>query len=240
VPIQDRLQFATLHLRPRPGSIGLDAFAATAARLASELGLDRPLVFFDLEATGVDTADDRIVELSLIRIEPDGGLDLLDTLVDPGRPIPAGATRIHRIHDEDIDGAPTLAELSLEVLRLLKGADVSGYNLGWYDVPLLQNELARAGHDVDLTVHRIVDVCTIFKRMERRTLSAAVKFYCDDEISGAHTASGDVLATMRVLAGQISRYPELPRGVAELDEMTRPRRRTPARSAASADESSSA
>jgi len=238
-PIQDRLQFAAVPLRPRDGSPRLEDYEAVGRRLVTTLGGDTPLAFLDLEATGIDVSNDRIVELTVVRVEPSGRIELLDTLVDPGCPIPRESTRIHRIDDADVRGAPTFAEIAPALLRILRGAALGGYNHGWYDLPMLQVELGRAGHEVDLIASPLIDACTIFKRMERRNLGAALRFYCGDDLEGAHTAGADVLATMRVFDGQLERYPKLPRQVAGLDELTRPRRRVVpapvARTAAEAD-----
>lgn len=223
--IQDRLGFVDLRLRPRAGGPAESDYRAAAGALVAALRKPGPLVCLDLEATGIDVAADRIVELTLVRIEPDGAVELLDTLVDPGRPIPAEASRIHGISDEEVGGAPTLAELAPSIMRLMRGTTLCGYNHGWYDLPLLAAELERAGQPFDPEAYRIVDACTIFKRMERRDLTAAVRFYCGEEREGAHTAGGDVLATIRVLEGQLGRYPDLPRELDALDELSRPRRR---------------
>lgn len=235
-PIQDRLQFAELRLHPRQGRPAEAAYRAAAAALVARLRPAGAVVFLDLEATGIDVTTERIVEITIVRIEPDGAVALLDTLVDPGRPIPVESTRIHGIGDGDVRGAPTLAELAPSILRIFRGAALAGYNHGWYDLPLLEAELERSGQRIDITAHLLVDACTIFKRMERRDLSAAVRFYCGDELEGAHSAGADVLATIRVLEGQLARYPDLPRDLDALDELTRPRRRDVARRAPPATE----
>jgi DNA polymerase-3 subunit epsilon len=224
-PIQDRLGFGEVHPRPRDRGPTIEEYRRAAGALLQALGASGPLVCLDLEATGIDVASDRIVELTLVRIESWGAVEVLDSLVDPGCSIPPAATRIHGITDDEVRGAPTLAELGPSIMRLMRAATLCGYNHGWYDLPLLAAELERAGQAFDPEAHRLVDACAIFKRMERRDLTAAVRFYCGEDLDGAHTAGGDVLATIRVLEGQLGRYPELPRSLDALDAFSRPRRR---------------
>ena len=214
-----------MRLKSRPDSPSAADYEPVGRHLVTALGGETALTFLDLEATGIDVSGDRIVEMTVVRVEPSGRVELLDTLIDPGCPIPGESTRIHGIDDAAVHGAPTFAEVAPALLRLLRDAALGGYNHGWYDLPLLQAELRRAGHEVDLIASPLIDACTIFKRMERRTLTAALRFYCGDDLEGAHTAGADVLATMRVFGGQLDRYPDLPREVGGLDELTRPRRR---------------
>lgn len=224
-PVQDRLGFAAgPGPAPRPGHV--EPALAVVEKLVSLLALERPLVFLDFEATGLDVGNDRIVELTLVRVEPGGASDWLDTLVQPGVPIPPQATAIHRITDADVAPAPTFAEIAPRLLRTLRGADLCGFNLARYDLPLLDAELERSGLSRGGSA-RIVDVCVIFKRMERRDLTAAHRFYCGGEPVAAHSASGDVATTMAVFAAQLERYPDLPGDVAGLEEFTASRRSAP-------------
>lgn len=175
------------------------------------LQLDRPLACFDLETTGTDVQRDRIVQIALIRVEPGGGRSTLDTLVNPGLPIPAAATAIHGIDDARVQDAPRFEHIAGDVLRILEGADLAGFNLARFDLPLLEAEIARAGCLFDPHGRRIIDAMTIFHRQEPRHLEAALRFYCGRELEGAHSALADAEATLAVLDGQLARYPELPR-----------------------------
>jgi len=179
--------------------------------------LDRPLCVFDLEATGTDVAQDRIVDVCVLRREPDGGETTFSSLVDPGVPIPPEATAVHKITDEMVRGQPTIKDLAPRLLDLFAGADVSGFNAAKYDIPLLTNELKRAGFDWPAAGRRVVDSFTIFARKERRDLTAAYKFYCGKDLSGAHRAEADVRAALEVLFAQVDRYADLPKDVAGLD-----------------------
>ena len=199
---------------------------AAARRLAACLPMERPITFFDLEATGLDIAEDRIVEISCVRIEPGGSAQVFETLVNPLVEIPTEVVEIHGIANHDVSQAPTFADIAVEVDELLAGTDLAGYNHGRYDLPLLEHEFARAGIDFAWREHRLIDVSVIFRRMESRSLAAAVRFYCSEDMTAAHTATADVAATIAVLVGQLERYPDLPRDADELDAFTRPRERT--------------
>lgn len=174
------------------------------------LQLDRPLVCFDLETTGTDPQRDRIVQIALIRVEPDGERRDLTTLVNPERPIPAEATAVHGIDDDQVRGQPTFAMIRAEVEDFLAGADLAGYNLLRFDLPLLEAEIARADGRLDLDGRRIVDAMRIFHLMEPRHLAAAYRFYCDKELAGAHSAAVDAAATLEILDAQVGRYADLP------------------------------
>lgn len=186
------------------------------------LRLDRPLAFFDLETTGTDPASDRIVEISVLRIDPDGSRDSRTRRVNPERPIPAEATAVHGIRDEDVRDAPPFRRLARGILDFLGDADLAGFNIRRFDVPLLEREMREAGFDLDLARRRIVDAMTVFHRMEPRDLSAAVRFYLGRDHAGAHSAESDVEATAEVLDAQLSRYAELPDTVEELDRWCDP------------------
>lgn len=220
-PIQERMEFegGEPTLAPRGGA---PAITGLAVELARRLELEQALVFLDLETTGLDPARDRIVELAVARVETDGRVTELTSLVDPGVQIPRPSARVHGIRDEDVRGAPTFPELAGRLARLLRGADAAGYNVERFDLPLLRAELRRAGLSEDWADCRVVDACGIFKRMERRDLSAAYRFYRGGEPAAPHTAAGDVAATMEVLIGQLDRYPDMPRTVDHLDAFWRP------------------
>jgi len=186
------------------------------------LHLTRPLVVFDLETTGIDVEKDRIVQIGLIRVEPDGERTAWESLVNPEQPIPPESTAIHGISDDDVRDAPTFSQLRGEVERRLEGADLAGYNSVRFDQPLLEQELARAGSQLDLKGVRHLDAMRIFHTMERRDLSAAYRFYCDKELVGAHGALPDATATLEVLDAQIARYDEVPGDVDELHRFCNP------------------
>jgi DNA polymerase-3 subunit epsilon len=180
--------------------------------LAQRMKLARPLAFIDLETTGVSVENDRIVEIAVVKIAPSGDVTRFGSLVDPGRPIPEGASKVHGITDEDVRGAPSFASLASEVVALLDGCDIGGFNVGKFDVKLLAAELARLGVAHALHQARVVDAMAIFHRNERRDLTAAVRFYVGREHDG-HRALADVEATIDVLLAQLERYPELPADV---------------------------
>jgi len=183
--------------------------------------LERPLVFFDLETTGTDPATDRIVEISVLRVGPDGGRESRTRRLSPERPIPAEATEVHGIGDDDVRDEPTFRQLARGLLEFLGGADLAGFNVLRFDVPLLEREFRDCGLDLGLDGRRVIDAMTIFHRMERRDLSAAVKFYLGRSHEGAHAAEADVAASADVLEAQLERYPDLPTSVAELDAWIR-------------------
>ncbi len=185
------------------------------------LHLTRPIVCFDLETTGVDPATDRIVQISVLRVEPDGSRQVRTRKINPGRPIPPEATAVHGIRDEDVADAPTFRRIAKGLLDLLDGADLAGFNVSRFDIPLLDREFRDCGLSLGLDQRRIVDAMTIFHRMEPRDLSAATKFYLGREHSGAHDAEADVVASFEVLEAQLERYGDLPRSVDELDAWIR-------------------
>ena len=179
--------------------------------------LDRPLCVFDLEATGTDVLQDRIVDVCILRKEVDGTETVFSSLVNPGVPIPPEATAIQHITNELVAGQPTIKDLAPKLFEIFDGADLSGFNAGRFDIPMLHAELKRAGFDWALTGKRIVDAFTIFQRKERRDLTAAYKFYCGKDLAGAHRAEADVRATAEILWAQVERYPDLPKDTAGLD-----------------------
>ena len=172
--------------------------------------LDRPLVFIDLETTGLSTTRDRIVELAIIRVTPGG--DVLERVrqFNPGVPIPPDATEIHGITDEDVADEPPFAARARSLVKLLKGCDLAGFNIRRFDLPMLLEELRRCGLDLDVSGVRILDVQHVFHREERRDLSAAARFYLDRDHQEAHTALGDIRTTAAVLSAMYERYEHLP------------------------------
>lgn len=183
-----------------------------------KLNLKRPIIFFDLETTGVDTARDRIVEISMIKIMPDGEEITRTRRLNPGMPIPAEATAVHGITDEDVKDAPTFAQVARSLEQFIRGCDFGGFNSNRFDLPVLVEEFLRAGVDVDLKQRRFIDVQNIFHKKEQRTLVAAYKFYCDKELDDAHSAEADTRATYEVLKAQLDRYPDLRNDVDALAE----------------------
>ena len=185
-----------------------------------QLNLKRPIVFFDLETTGVDTARDRIVEISLVKVMPDGREIVKTRRINPGMHIPAEASAIHHITDEDVKDCPRFAQIAKSLAQFLEGCDFGGFNSNRFDLPVLVEEFLRAGVDVDFKRRRFIDVQNIFHKMEQRTLVAAYKFYCDKNLEEAHSAEADTLATYEVLKAQLDRYPELQNDVAALAEFS--------------------
>ncbi len=174
-----------------------------------ELNLKKPICFFDLETTGINISKDRIVEISILKIFPNGTQESKTWLVNPEMPIPAETTAVHGIDDAKVANEPTFKQLALKVSEMIKGCDLGGFNSNRFDIPLLAEELLRAGLDFDMKNTVAVDVQTIYHKMEKRTLSAAYKFYCDKDLDNAHSAEADTLATYEVLKSQLDRYPEL-------------------------------
>jgi DNA polymerase III subunit epsilon len=186
--------------------------------LLSQLNLVRPLVFFDLETTGLDPAMDRIVQFAFIRVQPDHSIDEWSALVNPCIPIPKEASRVHHITDEMVANEPSFSEFAPQVRDFINGSDLAGFNILRFDVPFLAAEMERNGCPMDLSQIQVVDSQVIFHRREPRDLSAAYRLYCREEMANAHDALADVRATARVLAGQLGRYADLPRETAGLAE----------------------
>lgn len=185
-----------------------------------KLNLKRPIIFFDLETTGVDTSKDRIVEISMIKIMPDGEEIVKTRRINPGMPIPPEATAIHGISDADVADQPLFAQVAKSLEQFVRGCDFGGFNSNRFDLPMLVEEFMRAGIDVDFKRRKFIDVQNIFHKMEQRTLVAAYKFYCDKNLEEAHSAEADTLATYEVLKAQLDRYPELQNDVAALAEFS--------------------
>jgi len=170
------------------------------------LKLNKPLIVFDLETTGTNVASDRIVEISLLKIMPDGSRVIKTQKINPTIPIPERTSQIHGIYDKDVAECPTFKEFSGQLFKFIEHCDLAGYNCIRFDVPLLVEEFLRCEIDIDITSRKIVDVQNIFHQMEQRTLSAAYKFYCQKDLINAHSAEADVAATTEVLLAQIERY----------------------------------
>lgn len=173
------------------------------------LKLQKPIAFFDLEATGLNIAKDRIVEIGIVKIYPSGEKENYVKKINPTIPIPLEVSEIHGIYDIDILNAPTFKDLAEEINTFLGNSDLGGYNSNRFDIPLLLEEFYRADFDFDMTGRKAVDVQNVFYKMEQRTLSAAYKFYCQKEIENAHSAEADIVATVEVLEAQLDRYEEL-------------------------------
>ncbi len=181
-----------------------------------QLQLKNPIIFLDLETTGIDISRDRIVEISLVKVMPGGDREVKTRRVNPEMPIPAEATAIHGITDDDVKDAPPFRAIARSLATYMEGCDLGGYNSNRFDIPMLVEEFLRVGVDVDFKRRKFVDVQNIFHQKERRTLEAAYKFYCDRELEGAHSAEADVMATYEVLEAQLDRYPDLQNDVAFL------------------------
>ena len=185
-----------------------------------ELKLSKPICFFDLETTGIDITKDRIVEISILKVYPNGNKESKTWLVNPTIPIPKAASDVHGITDERVAGEPTFKELAKQIHNMIKDSDLAGYNSDRFDIPLLAEEMLRAEVDFDLGNRVSVDVQTIFHKMEQRTLSAAYKFYCGKNLIDAHTASADTNATYEILKAQLDRYDSLENNIKKLSEFT--------------------
>ena len=184
--------------------------------IVMNLKLKRPIIFFDLETTGVDTAHDRIVEISMVKVEPDGTKQVKTRRINPEMPIPAEATAVHGISDEDVKDEPTFKQIAKSLAKFIEGCDFGGFNSNRFDLPMLVEEFLRAEVDVDFRKRKFVDVQTIFHKKEQRTLVAAYKFYCNKDLENAHSAEADTLATYEVLEAQIERYGDIGDTIEEL------------------------
>jgi DNA polymerase III subunit epsilon len=185
-----------------------------------ELKLSRPICFFDLETTGITVAKDRIVEIAILKIHPNGNKESKTWLVNPTIPIPPETTAVHGITNDKVANEPTFEQLAPQIYAMIKDSDLAGYNSDRFDIPLLAEELLRAGVDFDMKNRVSVDVQTIFHKKEERTLSAAYKFYCNQILENAHSASADTNATYEILLGQLERYPDLENDIKKLSAFT--------------------
>lgn len=185
-----------------------------------ELKLNRPICFFDLETTGIDVARDRIVEISILKVFPNGNKESKTWLVNPGISIPEHATAVHGITNEKVANEPTFKELAPQIFAMIKDSDLAGFNSDRFDIPLLAEEMLRAEIDFDMKNRVSVDVQTIFHKKEERTLSAAYKFYCGKTLDNAHSAAADTNATYEIFVSQLHRYDDLPKDIKELSVYT--------------------
>lgn len=171
-----------------------------------DLNIKTPIAFFDLEATGINISSDRIVEISILKIFPDSTQELKTLKINPTVPIPLETSLIHGIYDKDVVDAPTFKEVAKELHRFFEGADLAGFNVLKYDIPLLVEEFLRAGIDFDIEKRNLLDAQKIFFMMEKRNLSSAYKFYCGKTLENAHSAEADTIATYEVFKSQVERY----------------------------------
>ena len=176
-----------------------------------QLALKNPLLFFDIESTGLNVASDRIVEISIVKVSPGGtgqpnDVEVKTRRINPGMPIPPEAQAVHGISDDDVKDCPKFSQIAKSLAQMLQGCDIAGYNSNKYDIPLLAEEFLRAGVDFDFRKRNLVDVQNIFHKKEQRTLKAAYKFYCGQNLDNAHSAEADTMATYEVLEAQLDRY----------------------------------
>jgi DNA polymerase-3 subunit epsilon len=183
-----------------------------------KLHLKNPLVFFDLETTGINIVSDRIIEISYLKVATNGEEESRTRLINPEMPIPPQSTAIHGISDDDVKDAPTFKMIAKSLAAQIEGCDLAGYNSNRFDIPLLAEEFLRAGVDIDLMRRKFVDIQTIFHKKEPRNLSAAYKFYCEKDLENAHTAEADTKATYEILQAQLDRYSDLKNDIAFLSE----------------------
>jgi len=185
-----------------------------------QLNLSRPIIFFDLETTGTSVTSDRIVEISLIKVFPDGSTEEKSRRINPECHIPEASSAIHHITDDDVKDAPTFRQIAKSLHDMFDNCDIAGFNSNKFDVPLLIEEFGRAGLSFDVAGRNFVDVQGIFHKMEQRTLVAAYRFYCGKDLNDAHSAAADTRATYEVLMSQLDRYPELKNDVKALSEFS--------------------
>ncbi len=184
------------------------------------LNLSKPIAFFDLETTGINVTKDRIVEISILKVAPDGTEIIKSWRVNPTIPIPEKASKIHGIYDADVADKPSFAELGKEINQFIDICDLAGYNSNKFDVPLLVEEFLRADIDFDIKKRKLIDVQVIFFKKEPRTLGAAYRFYCNKEHENAHSATADVIATYEVLKAQIEKYDDLKNDVGHISKFS--------------------
>lgn len=185
-----------------------------------KLNLRRPIAFLDLETTGINVSGDRIVEISVLKIDPNGSEEWMISRINPEMPIPPKSTAIHGIKDEDVADAPTFREIAKNLAAFLEGTDLAGFNAIKFDIPVLAEEFLRVNIDFNFLKRKYVDVQVIFHRKEQRTLTAAYKFYCDRELENAHSSKADTEATYEVLKAQLDRYSDLENDVEKLADIS--------------------
>lgn len=185
-----------------------------------KLQLTRPIAFVDLETTGINISTDRIVEIAIVKILPDGSRQVKRKLINPEMPIPQASSDIHGITDEMVKDAPTFKQAANELKQFIENCDLGGYNSNRFDIPMLIEEFLRIGMDFNIDGRKLVDVQKVFHMMEQRTLSAAYKFYCQKSLDGAHSAEVDAVATWEVLEAQVERYPQIGNTVESIVKFT--------------------
>ena len=185
-----------------------------------KLRIERPLCFFDLETTGINITNDRIVEIAILKLNPDEKIEKKVWLVNPEMLIPKEVSEIHGITDDKVADAPTFKEISKTIYNFIKGSDLAGYNSDRFDIPLLMEEFLRSEVDFETKNLRTIDVQTIFHKMEQRNLTAALKFYCNKKLENAHSAMVDTQATYDVLMSQLDRYSDLEPSISFLSDFT--------------------
>lgn len=185
-----------------------------------KLNLKRPIVFFDLETTGINIVTDRIVEISMLKIGVKGDEQWFISRVNPGIPIPAAASAIHGIYDADVADSPVFKELASNIIAFMEGCDLAGYNAIKFDIPILAEELLRVNADFDFTKRKYIDVQVIYHKKEQRTLSAAYQFYCGKELVDAHSSAADTAATYEVLKSQLDKYDDLENDIDKLSKIS--------------------
>lgn len=185
-----------------------------------KLNLTRPIAFIDLETTGVNISNDRIVEIAIVKILADGTRQVKRKLINPQIPIPAGASDVHGITDDMVKDAPSFKKVANEVKQFIENCDLGGYNSNRFDIPMLIEEFLRAGVSFSADGRKLVDVQKVFHMMEQRTLGAAYKFYCNKTLEDAHSAEADATATWEVLEAQIERYPQIGNTVESIVKFT--------------------
>ena len=184
------------------------------------LQLTKPIVFIDLETTGINVSLDKIVEIALVKIMPDGTKQVKRKLVNPEMHIPEQVTAIHGISDEMVKDAPSFKQIANEIKQFIEGADLGGYNSNRFDIPMLNEEFLRSGISADMESRQLLDVQKVFHKMEQRTLTAAYKFYCNKNLEDAHTAEADALATWEVLEAQVEKYANIGNTVESIVKFT--------------------
>lgn len=185
-----------------------------------KLQLTRPIAFVDLETTGINISTDRIVEIAIVKISPDGSRQVKRKLINPEMPIPQASSDIHGITDEMVKDAPTFKQAANELKQFIENCDLGGYNSNRFDIPMLIEEFLRIGMDFNIDGRKLVDVQKVFHMMEQRTLSAAYKFYCQKSLDGAHSAEVDAIATWEVLEAQVERYSQIGNTVESIVKFT--------------------
>lgn len=204
----------------RSGFLPPRAFVSLQLIPKQMLSLKRPLAFFDLETTGLNQATDRIVEIAVLKVMPDGTSQMLHQRINPEMPIPAETSKIHGIYDVDVKDMPTFREFAPKVNEFMRDCDFAGYNSNYFDLPMLVEEFLRVEVDFDIMHRKFVDVQTIFHKNEPRDLKAAYRFYCGKDLENAHSAEADITATYEILLSQLERYPEVKNDVDFLHRYT--------------------